>query len=70
MKLFGISNHGLLTIGFLVAFLWGVILVEHAVNLKTKRDYDALRQTWPAAVQPSAPEKPAKSIASDQLSFS
>lgn len=69
MKLFGISNHGLMTIGFLVAILWGVILVEHAVNLKTKHDYDELRQAWPAASQP-APSKPAKPVKSDSLAFS
>jgi hypothetical protein len=69
MKLFGISNHGLLTIGFLVACLWGVLLVERAVNLKTQRDYDELRQAWPAASQP-APEKPAAPAASDGLAFS
>ena len=69
MKLFGISNHGLLTIGFLVAFLWGVILIEHAVNLKTQRDYNELRQAWPAASQPS-PEKPAKPAVAGGLAFS
>lgn len=69
MKLFGISNHGLLTIGFLVAILWGVILVEHAVNLKTKRDYDQLRQAWPAANQPP-PTKPAKSTRPNGLALS
>ena len=69
MKLFGLSNHGLLTIGFLVAILWGVILVEHAVNLKTKRDFDALRQAQPAASQPTPP-KPAKPSNPDALAFS
>ena len=69
MKLFGISNHGLLTIGFLVAALWGVILVEHAVNLKTQRDYDELRRALPAASQP-APEKPAKPVKPGALAFS
>ena len=69
MKLFGISNHGLLTIGFLVAFLWGVLLVERAVNLRTQRDFDELRQAWPAASQP-APEKPATPAVVDGLAFS
>ena len=69
MKLFGLSNHGLLTIGFLVALLWGVILVEHAVNLKTKRDYDEIRQAWPAASQPT-PSKPAVTVSPDGLAFS
>lgn len=69
MKLFGISNHGLLTIGFLVAFLWGVILVEHAVNLKTKRQYDHLREAWPAASEP-APPRPAAAPKPDGLAFS
>ena len=69
MKLFGISNHGLLTIGFLVAILWGVLLVEKAVNLRTQREFDELRQAWPAANQP-APEKPAQPVAVDGLAFS
>ena len=69
MKLFGISNHGLLTIGFLVAFLWGVLLVERAVNLKTLRDYDELRHAWPAASQP-APEKPALRAIPGNFAFS
>ena len=69
MKLFGISNHGLLTIGFLVAFLWGVILVEHAVNLKTQRQYDSLREGWPAASEP-APPKPGATPKPDGLAFS
>jgi hypothetical protein len=68
MKLFGISNHGLLTIGFLVALLWVVLLVERAVNVRTLRDYNELRQAWPAASQP-APEKQAPSTASS-LEFS
>ncbi len=69
MRLFGISNHGLLTIGFLVATLWGVILLEHAVNLKTQRDYEALRDARPAASQP-APAKPAKPSKAGELAFS
>ncbi|MCB1018892.1 MAG: hypothetical protein H6509_13945 [Bryobacterales bacterium] len=69
MKLFGISNHGLLTIGFLVAILWGVLLVERAVNLQTRRDFNELRQGLPAASQPS-PEKPPQATPSKGLAFS
>ncbi|MEZ5365051.1 MAG: hypothetical protein R2748_22670 [Bryobacterales bacterium] len=69
MKLFGISNHGLLTIGFLVAILWGVLLVERAVNLQTRRDYNELREALPAANQPSQ-EKPAQATPKNGLAFS
>jgi len=49
--------------------LWGVILVEHAVNLKTKRQYDRLREAWPAASEPTPP-RPAAAPKPDGLAFS
>lgn len=57
MKLFGISNHGLASIGLLVITLWGVILMEHSLNRQAEEDFEALRKVWPALNE--QPEKPA-----------
>jgi hypothetical protein len=57
MKLFGISNHGLAAIGLLVAMLWGVLLMERALNIRAQRDYDEMRRALPTAVRPG-PDAP------------
>ena len=46
MKIFGISNHGLTVIAFLVAVLWSVIFVERSLTRRAQSDYEELRRSW------------------------
>jgi hypothetical protein len=61
MKIFGITNRGLVVITLLVAFLWGVILTEHAMLRSTQRDHDNIirgLEPLPAATRPVPYEAP------------
>ena len=48
MKLFGLTNQGLTAIGLLTLVLWGVLWVEHSLNLRTQETYQHLLEEWPA----------------------
>lgn len=51
MRVFAISNRGLIVIGVLVAVLWGLIYVERSLTLKAQQDYlEVLRSTTLAPV--------------------
>lgn len=39
MRVFAISNRGLIVIGILVAVLWGLIYAERALTLQAQQDY-------------------------------
>ena len=39
MRVFAISNRGLIVIAILVAVLWGLIYAEHSLTLRAQRDY-------------------------------
>ena len=61
MKIFGITNRGLVVITLLVAFLWGVILSEHAMLRSAQRDHENFMrglQPVPAATRPAPSEAP------------
>ena len=58
MKLIGISNHGLASIGLLVVALWGVIFMEQSLNRQAQKDFDELRKVWPAMSHPSEEPSP------------
>lgn len=61
MKIFGITNRGLVVITLLVAFLWGVILTEHAMLRSAQRDHDNFMrglEPVPAATRPAPYEAP------------
>ena len=61
MKIFGITNRGLVVITLLVAFLWGVILTEHAMLRSAQRDHDNFIRSLeplPAATRPAPYEAP------------
>lgn len=61
MKIFGITNRGLVVIALLVAVLWGVILTEHAILRSAQRDHEQfLRglQPVPAVTRPAPSEAP------------
>jgi hypothetical protein len=61
MRVFAISNRGLIVIGILVAVLWSLICAERALTLRAQQDYlEVMRSltTTPAKTQPG-PAKPA-----------
>jgi hypothetical protein len=39
MRIFAISNRGLVVIGILVAVLWGLICTERALTFRAQQDY-------------------------------
>jgi hypothetical protein len=39
MRIFAISNRGLIVIGFLVAVLWGLIYTERSLTFRAQQDY-------------------------------
>jgi hypothetical protein len=39
MRVFAISNRGLMVIGILVAVLWGLIYTERTLTLRAQQDY-------------------------------
>jgi hypothetical protein len=61
MKLTGISNRGLMVIGLLVVFLWGIIFAERAIVRQAQREHDqfmrSLPATAPANHKPQAPQR-------------
>jgi len=54
MKLTGISNRGLMVIGLLVVFLWGIIFAERAIVRQAQREHHEFLRSLPA----SAPANP------------
>ena len=62
MALFGISNHGLASIGLLVIALWGVIFLEQSLNRQAQRDYEELRKVWPAVSYPAESPAPVRVV--------
>lgn len=61
MKIFGITNRGLVVIALLVAFLWGVILTEHAMLRSAQRDHENFMrgiEPLPAVTRPAPYETP------------
>jgi hypothetical protein len=54
MKLTGISNRGLVVIGLLVMFLWGIIFAERAILRQAQREHQEFLRSLPA----SAPVNP------------
>ena len=58
MKLFGLTNQGLTAIGLLTLVLWGVLWVEHSLNLRTQETYQNLIHEWPSTpAHNSAPDR-------------
>jgi hypothetical protein len=69
MRVFAISNRGLIVIGILVAVLWGLIYAERALTLQAQQDYlEVLRSTTLTPVdsesrpasKPAAPRYPSQ----------
>lgn len=61
MKIFSISNRGLIVIAFLVAVLWGLIYTERSLTLRAQRDYQEVMRSLtvtPAKAQPIPARKP------------
>ncbi len=57
MKVFGLSNQGVTSIGLLTLVLWGVLWEEHSLNVSTQQTYQELLEEWPATpAQNAAPE--------------
>jgi hypothetical protein len=61
MRVFAISNRGLIVIGILVAVLWGLIYTERALTLRAQQDYlEVMRSlTAPEKTQPIPARKAA-----------
>lgn len=62
MRVFAISNRGLIVIGILVAVLWGLIYTERALSLRAQQDYlEVMRSLTvaPAKTHPIPARKPA-----------
>lgn len=62
MRVFAISNRGLIVIGILVAVLWGLIYTERALSLRAQQDYlEVMRSLTVAPVKthPIPARKPA-----------
>ena len=60
MRVFGISNRGLIVIGILVAVLWGLIYTERALTLRAQQDYlEVMRSLTltPVKAEPSPTQK-------------
>ena len=61
MKLTGISNRGLMVIGLLVVFLWGIIFAERAIVRQAQREHHeflrSLPTSAPANPKPQAPHQ-------------
>jgi hypothetical protein len=53
MRVFAISNRGLIVIAILVAVLWGLIYTERALTLRAQQDYLEVMRSLTAT-----PEKP------------
>ena len=61
MRIFAISNRGLIVIGILVAVLWSLICAERALTLRAQQDYlEVMRSltTTPVKTEPNR-NKPA-----------
>jgi hypothetical protein len=62
MRVFAISNRGLIVIGILVAVLWGLIYTERALTLRAQQDYlEVMRSLTisPVKAHPSPARQPA-----------
>lgn len=61
MKLTGISNRGLMVIGLLVVFLWGIIFAERAIVRQAQREHHEFLRSLPASApanpRPQAPQR-------------
>jgi hypothetical protein len=55
MRVFAISNRGLLVIGMLVAVLWGLIYTERSLTLRAQRDYLEVMRSLTVAPDKSHP---------------
>ena len=59
MKVFGLTNQGVTSIGLLTLVLWGVLWEEHSLNMSTQQTYQELLEEWPAT--------PAHNVAPEML---
>jgi hypothetical protein len=69
MRVFAISNRGLMVIGILVAVLWGLIYTEHTLTLRAQQDYLEVMRSLTVtpekthrapARKPASPARPAQ----------
>jgi hypothetical protein len=63
MRVFAISNRGLIVIGILVAVLWGLIYAERVLTVQAQQDYIEMFRA-PAGNPAGAESIPAKPAAS------
>jgi hypothetical protein len=63
MRVFAISNRGLIVIGILVAVLWSLICAERALTLRAQQDYLEVMRSLTTTPVKSVPDaaKPAQS---------
>jgi hypothetical protein len=62
MRVFAISNRGLIVIGILVAVLWGLIYTERALTLRAQQDYLEVMRSLTATPIKTQPIPARKSV--------